>query len=413
MIAPLVRIDAIVIARGHLRCASRTAAIGENTGWRSFALLCIVGAVSIESHVSRYVNSADFRHEAAERIGVLLVNSGTPDSPRPGDVRSFLRALLSDPRVVELPRALWLPILHGIILRTRPRRSARKYRKIWTAQGSPLLARSEELRAALSRELAHRVIAPIGIELGMLYAKPTVPEALARLREAGAQRLLVLPLFPQYCAATTGAVFDQVTAELRRWRWLPETRFVSEYHDHPSYVEGLRASVSEHWATHGRTEHLVMSFHSIPAGYFKQGDPYYCKCQKTARLLADELALREGEWSLTFQSKFGPGRWLGPYTDRALCDLVARGTRTVTVLCPGFAVDCLETLEEIDIDYRKRFVEAGGVRLQYVPALNARPEHARALADVIAQHCEGWTSAELGRLGLAASATNSRTARDH
>lgn len=359
----------------------------------------------------RYLSSPEFQHDAPERIGVLLVNSGTPDSPRVRHVRRFLRALLSDPRVVELPRALWLPLLHGVILPTRPFATARKYRSIWTAEGSPLLASSEQLRGALASELSHRVIAPISVELAMLYATPTVPEALERLRLRGATRLLVVPLFPQYCGTTTGAVYDQVSAELARWRWLPELRFVSEYHDHPGYIEALRHAVLDHWSVHGRTQHLLLSFHSIPAAYFRKGDPYHCKARKTARLLADELGLHEEEWSLAFQSQFGPGRWLGPSTQQALEDLARRGTRSVTVACPGFAVDCLETLHEVQIEYRERFLDAGGMRFQYVPALNARPEHARALADVVATHCQGWTSAALGQLELTASRSSSRTAR--
>lgn len=346
----------------------------------------------------RYLGSADFRHDGAERIGVLLVNSGTPDSPATRDVRRFLANLLSDPRVVEFPRALWLPLLHGVILRTRPFRSARKYRKVWTPEGSPLLKLSESLRDALSNEMAQRVLAPLSIELGMLYAQPTVEQAIKRLIDAGARRLLVLPMFPQYCGASTAAVYDQVGQVLRRLRWIPEVRYIAEYHDEPAYIEALRASIAAHWGAHGRTQHLLFSFHGIPDAYFRKGDPYFCKCQKTARLVADELNLRDGEWSVSFQSKVGPGKWLKPYTDEYLEALPTRGIRSVTVVTPGFAVDCLETLEEIDIDDRKRFMEAGGERFEYVPALNARETHARALAELIARHCAGWTRVDLAAL---------------
>lgn len=346
----------------------------------------------------RYISSPDFRHDGAERIGVLLVNSGTPNSLAVRDVRSFLCGMLSDPRVVELPRALWLALLHGLILRTRPRRSARKYRRIWTEQGSPLLTISNQLRTALIGTLTQRVLAPLSVELGMLYARPSVPEALARLRESGAQRILVVPLFPQYCGASTGPVYDQVTAELRRWRWLPELRFVAEYHDDPGYIEALRASVTQHWEAHGRTQHLLISFHGIPEGYFHKGDPYFCKCQKTARLLADELMLQENEWSVSFQSRLGPTHWLKPYTAEVIAGLPGRGIQDLTVVCPGFAVDCLETLEEIEIENQQIFLEAGGRKFLYVPALNARAEHARMLANLIAHHCQGWTHVELGFL---------------
>ena len=345
----------------------------------------------------RYVSSPDYHHDSAERIGVLLVNSGTPKSPKPRDVRKFLAGLLGDPRVVELPRALWWPILYGLVLPLRPYRSAPKYRKIWSQYGSPLLDLSERLRTELASTLAQRMLAPLTVEIGMLYGDPTVADALGRLRACGAQRILIVPMFPQYCGSSTGAVYDQVNGELRRWRWLPELRFIAEFHDDPGYIDALRASVSQHWEAHGRTKHLLMSFHGIPERYFHQGDPYFCKCQKTARLLADELLLRDNEWSVSFQSRFGPSGWLKPYTSAVLTEMPARGVQEVTVVCPGFSVDCLETLEEIDMENRDIFIRAGGARFQYVPALNARPEHARFLADLIAQHCQGWTHEELGR----------------
>ena len=339
----------------------------------------------------RYISSPDFRHDGAERIGVVLVNSGTPASPEPRDVRHFLRGLLSDPRVVELPRALWWPILFGFILPFRPSRVAKKYRKIWTPQGSPLVVFSNKLRTDLSTTLAQRILAPLSVELAMLYAKPTVNDALTRLRESGAQRILIVPLFPQYCGATTGAVYDQVSEELRHWRWLPELRYVAEYHDHPSYIDALRASVAQQWEAQGRTQHLVISFHGIPENLFHNGDPYFYKCRQTARLLADELMLRDDEWSVSFHSRFGPGAWLRPYTIDVMAGLPARGIDEVTIVCPGFAVDCLETVEEIEMENRAQFLASGGRRFVYVPALNARPEHSRFLADLVTQHCEGWT----------------------
>jgi ferrochelatase len=344
----------------------------------------------------RYVSSPEFRHDGTERIGVLLVNLGTPESLATRDVRRFLKGLLSDPRVVELPRVLWLPLLHLVILPMRAFVSARKYARIWTAAGAPMTKLSEELRTELTSVLAQRMLAPFSLELGMLYSRPTVARALAKLRNSGAQRILVVPLFPQYCGATTGAVYDQVNAELRRWRWLPELRFVAEYHDHPGYIEALRASVAQYWQAHGRTDRLLISFHGVPERYFHRGDPYFCKCQKTARLLAEELMLRDDQWSVSFQSRFGANRWLSPYTANVVAELPKQGVQELTIVCPGFAVDCLETLEEIDIENRERFQAAGGRRLLYVPALNARPEHAQALANLIAQHCQGWAQFEHG-----------------
>jgi ferrochelatase len=351
----------------------------------------------------RYISSPDFHRDGAERIGILLVNTGTPEAPEAREVRKFLARFLSDPRVVELPRPVWLPILHGLVLPFRPARSAERYRKIWSAYGSPLLELTGRLRSEIALTLAQRVLAPFTVEVGMLYSQPTVKSALERLRASGAQRILVVPMYPQYSGTTTGAVYDQVNAELRRWRWLPELRFIAEYHDQPGYIEALRASIVQHWEANGRTKHLLISFHGIPERSFHQGDPYFCKCQKTARLLADELMLRETEWTVSFQSRFGPAGWLRPYTSNVLADLPTRGVRDVTVVCPGFPVDCLETLEEIDIESRAAFLRAGGQTFQYVPALNARSEHARFLADLVARHCQGWTHVELGMRPAAAS----------
>ena len=339
---------------------------------------------------------------STERIGILLINSGTPLAAQPAAVRAFLKRFLADPRVVELPRVLWLPLLYGVILPWRPQRVARKYRHIWSTAGSPLRDLTGRLRAELAGALAQRMLAPLSVEVGMLYSDPAVPAALRRLRDGGAQRLLVLPLFPQYCGATTGAAWDQVSAELRRWRAVPEVQFVADYHDHPGYIEALRASVSDHWQTRGRTSHLLISFHGIPERYRRQGDPYFDRCQTTARLLADELLLREGEWSVGFQSRFGPAHWLRPYTRTVLGDMPARGVREVTVVCPGFAVDCLETLEEIDLENRQVFMRAGGQRFEYVPALNASAGHALCLAELIAQRCQAWTDGLRERLSSTA-----------
>jgi protoporphyrin/coproporphyrin ferrochelatase len=337
----------------------------------------------------RYISSPDFRQNA-ERIGVLLVNTGTPDSLELRDIRQYLAKFLSDPRVIELPRWLWLPILHGYVLRTRPRSSQGKYRKVWMPDGAPLLSLSRQLRAQLASALAQRALAPFSVELGMLYSTPSVAAGLLQLQQAGAQRVLVLPLFPQYCGATTGAVYDQVGAELARWRWLPELRYVSDYHDHPGYTGTLRDSIQAHWAQHGRTGHLLMSFHGIPEAYFDKGDPYFFKCHRTARLLADELLLKDGEWSVSFQSRLGPSKWLQPYTFDEVTRLPARGVDDVTLVCPGFAVDCLETLEEIAMENRQRFMQSGGRKFSYVPALNSSPGHVQFLTDLICQQTQGW-----------------------
>jgi ferrochelatase len=315
------------------------------------------------------------------KTGVLLVNSGTPASLSNRDVRAFLAGLLGDPRVVELPRLLWWPILHGIILVLRPRASAKKYAAIWTPQGSPLAIESEALRRGLEDALR---ASDIPVALGMLYTGgQTVPAAIDSLRNAGVDRLLVIPMFPQYCGASTGAVFDQVSAALRSARHVPGVNFVSSYHEDAAYIGALAASVIEHRRESGVTRHLLMSFHGVPERYVTLGDPYRDHCQRTASLLAQTLGLASDAWSLSFQSRFGRARWLQPYTSEVLAAFPKRGVTSVSVICPGFAADCLETLEEIGMENRDIFLAAGGERFHYIPALNARPDHVAALRDLV------------------------------
>ena len=315
---------------------------------------------------------------------VLLVNTGTPTAPRAREVRQFLRRFLSDPRVVELPRALWLPLLNGVILPLRAPRSARNYRRIWTDGGSPLAVFNAQLAAALDRELQARQPGGWRVAHTYLYSEPGLPATLAALRSAGVHRIVVLPLYPQCSGTTTGAVHDQLAATLRGWRRLPQLRFIGDYHDQPAYIDALAASVREHAPQlQGGDTHLLLSFHGIPRRLVANGDDYERQCLATARLLAGRLALPAQAWSLSFQSRFGSAEWLGPPTDRRLRELAAGGTRRVAVLCPGFAVDCLETLEEIAIGGREIFLHAGGERFDYLPALNDRVDHAAALAQLV------------------------------
>jgi ferrochelatase len=315
--------------------------------------------------------------------GVLLVNSGTPATLATRDVRAFLAGLLGDPRVVEIPRWLWWPILHGIILRVRPRASARKYAAIWTAQGSPLAIESEALRRGLEECLREH---DMPVALSMLYTGgDSVPRGIERLRQAGVQEVVALPMFPQYCGASTGAVFDQVSAAMRALRHVPALRFVSSYHERPEYVAALAASVRDHQRAAGATRHLLMSFHGVPERFVALGDPYRAQCERTAALLARELGLGAEAWSVSFQSRFGRAQWLQPYTSEVLAAMPKRGIDSVSVICPGFAADCLETLEEIGMENRDVFLAAGGRQYGYVPALNARPDHVAALRAVILQ----------------------------
>jgi ferrochelatase len=313
------------------------------------------------------------------KAGVLLVNLGTPDAPDVPALRRYLREFLADPRVVTLPRLVWLPILHGLVLRTRPARSAAAYARIWTPQGSPLLVNSRALADGLRGALGPA--RPLA--LGMRYGNPSILTALTELKQAGITRLVVLPLYPHYAESTTGSSFAAVRAALAGLGWAPELRTIGTYHDHPAYISALAASVREHWAEHHRGEKLIVSFHGIPRKVADAGDPYPGQCAVTARLLARELALKDEEWQLSYQSRFGPAEWLQPYTLDVLKRAAAGGLRRVDVICPGFAADCLETLEEIALRYAEAFRAAGGQRLRYVPALNARPAHVEALAGLV------------------------------
>ncbi len=330
------------------------------------------------------------RHELAERCGVLLLNLGTPAAPDPAAVRRYLAQFLSDPRVVEIPAPIWWPILHGVILRTRPRRSAAKYASIWTAAGSPLLANSRRQALALGGELARRGMA-LEVELAMRYGDPSIGAALQRLRERQVRRLLLVPLYPQYSATTSGSSMDGVFGVLARTRDLPELRSVRDFAGQPGYIEALRRSIQSAWdAGGGPPERLVMSFHGLPERNLALGDPYYCECRKTGRLLAQALGLADDRFVITFQSRFGRARWLQPYTSATLQALGRAGTRRVDVVCPGFVADCLETLEEIAIEGRHDFLAAGGGEFRYLPCLNDDPSFVGSLADLVALHVQGW-----------------------
>ena len=353
---------------------------------------------------SHYTGLAGYAHDAAPQAGVLLVNLGTPTAPTPAAVRRYLAEFLSDPRVIEYPRWLWWPILHGVILRLRPRRSVHAYASIWTDAGSPLRSGSEALTQALQAALAQRAPGPLRVELAMRYGAPTVRECIATLQRAGVRRLLVLPLYPQYSATSTGSVLDAVADAIRTLRWPPELRIVNDYHADPTHIEALAAGVEAHWATHGRGDRLLLSFHGIPRRYFLAGDPYHCQCMATARLLRERLRLAPEQQIVSFQSRVGRERWLQPATDATLKALPARGIKRVDVLCPGFAVDCLETLEEIALRGRADFLAAGGEALHYIPALNAGAAQVDALTGLILRHLGGWPEAAPDYDGAAVAA---------
>ncbi len=329
-----------------------------------------------------YMGLGDHVPASLPRTGVLLVNLGTPDAPTAAALRPYLAEFLSDPRVIEQPRWLWWPVLHGLILRTRPRRSARAYRRIWTPEGSPLRVLSERLAAAVRAELAQRGHA-LEVALAMRYGHPHITDTIATLQARGVGRLLVLPLYPQYSGPSSGSVADAVAMALQSLRWPPELHLAGDYHDHPGYLDALADSVRAYWSGHGRGERLLMSFHGIPQRYVRAGDPYERQCRATAAGLRQRLGLDADTALVTFQSRVGREPWLQPYTDATVRRLGAEGIGRIDVISPGFAVDCLETLEEIAMQNRDFFRDAGGGELHYIPALNDRPAHVRALCDLI------------------------------
>ena len=325
----------------------------------------------------------------ATDVAILLCNLGTPDEPTPAALRRYLAQFLADPRVVEIPKLIWLAILHGIILRVRPAKSAAKYATVWTPEGSPLkvwtLKQAQLLQDALGERGLRVQVAP-----AMRYGQPAIAAALDALKRDGVRRVLVLPAYPQYSGATTASVIDDVARWALQTRHVPELRFINRYHDDPVYIGALAQSVQEHWQREGRAEKLVMSFHGMPERTLHLGDPYHCECLKTGRLLAEALGLNKGEWLVSFQSRFGKAKWLEPYTEPSLVQLAQGGCRSVDVICPGFSADCLETLEEISQEARHAFVAAGGQRFSYIPCLNDHPAGIDALATVAERHLQGW-----------------------
>ena len=323
-------------------------------------------------------------------VGVLLVNLGTPDAPTAPALRKFLREFLGDPRVIEKPRWKWWPILNFFILPFRPRRSAALYRKIWREDGSPLLTCSLSLGEGLVEALKQGATSPVHVAVGMRYGQPSISQALGELREKGCTRLLVLPLFPQYSGTTVGSVFDAVAAELTTWRRVPSLRTIHRYHDEPAYIKALAGSIREVWDKDGETDKLLFSFHGIPLRYTRDGDPYQGECHQTARLVAEELHLAHEQYQVSFQSLFGREEWIKPATDATVRAMGKAGVRKIDVICPGFSVDCLETLEEIEQLNRSFFLDNGGERFRFIHCLNDSSEHVQMFVDLIRRNLNGW-----------------------
>ena len=319
-------------------------------------------------------------------VGILLVNLGTPDSPSKKDVKQYLREFLWDPRVVEMPRALWWLILNLVILNIRPSRSAAAYKKIWTEQGSPLLVYTLKQATALQQQLGETVT----VVPAMRYGKPSIKDGLAALRDKGCERIFILPLYPQYSATTTASIFDAVTTELRSWRLIPEICTLNQYHDHPDYIQALAESVTHFQKQHGQADKLLLSYHGLPQRYADAGDPYPQQCEQTTRGVISALGLTDEQWLHCYQSRMGRDPWLQPATADTLKSLAESGCKHVQVMCPGFSADCLETLEEIAMENRDIFLQAGGERYEYIPCLNDSTAHIQMLTELTRNHLGGW-----------------------
>lgn len=337
----------------------------------------------------RFKPEPSYTHGTLSKTALVLVNLGTPAAPTAKALRPYLRQFLSDPRVVEIPRPIWWLILNTFILPFRPAKSAEKYASVWTEQGSPLKFNTER-QAVLLGEHLHQLGHELQVVYAMRYGQPGLVTVLEQLKVDGCDRILVFPAYPQYSATTTASIWDEVFSHYQKVRNVPELRLVKHYHDHDAYIEALKESVLAHWETHGQPQKLVMSFHGVPKRTLKMGDPYHCECQKTGRLLAQALGLAETDYIVTFQSRFGKAEWLQPYTEPTLVQLGQQGVRHVDVICPGFTSDCLETLEEVNMEAREEFLAAGGEVFHYIPCLNQSPGWIKALGEIVQGHLVGW-----------------------
>jgi ferrochelatase len=336
--------------------------------------------------MSRYAGQSKKIHDCTSKSGVLLTNLGTPDSPTTGALRRYLREFLSDPRVVEIPRLVWLVILHGIILRVRPKKSAKLYESIWTDQGSPLLVISQQQKAKVEHILTEKYGDKVMVDVAMRYGNPSIGNALERFQASGVDNIIVLPLYPQYAGPTTGATFDAVFNKIKTWRWIPSIHFQSSYHDNPLYIKALAQSITKHIEVHGKPDKLVFSYHGMPKYFLEQGDPYYCFSHKTTRLVVEELGLNKEDYVMTFQSRFGKAEWLKPYTDETLENLAEEGNKHIAIISPAFSADCLETLEELVHENKEIFIKAGGEQYHYIAALNDQDAHIDVMLDLIEPH---------------------------
>ena len=337
----------------------------------------------------KYIGEKDYEHGSKEKTGVLITNLGTPDAPERRELKVYLNQFLSDPRVIELPKFLWQALLKLVILQIRPSKSAKSYKKIWTNNGSPLLDISKrqlvKIKSAFSNSNKNMVF-----ELGMRYGNPSIQDALNKFQKNQVRRLLVLPMYPQYCAATTGSTFDEVTNVLQNWRWIPEMRFINQYFEEKNYIEALSNSIKSFWKKYPKPQKIIFSYHGIPKRYLTNGDPYHCFCLKTTRLVKEQMRLSDNEIMTTFQSRFGREEWLKPYTSETLKELQKQGIKNIHIISPGFSSDCLETLEELEEENKEYFMESGGESYKYIPCLNDNEDHIDVFINLIRKHTQGW-----------------------
>ena len=337
----------------------------------------------------KYIGESDYEHGSKDNTGILLTNLGTPDAPTAKAVKPYLLEFLSDTRVIEIPKILWQIILRGIILQIRPNRSAKMYKSIWTKEGSPLLKISKK-QIYLVKEKLRKVYPNTVFSLAMRYGNPSIESALMELKKNNVRRLLVLPLYPQYCAATTASTFDSVTKVLQKWRWIPELRFINQYFEEENYIKALADSIQQFWSKKGQPQKIIFSYHGIPKKYHIKGDPYHCFCLKTTRLVKEYMKLDDNKVLTTFQSRFGRQEWLQPYTSQTLQELPGKDIKKIHIISPGFSADCLETLEELEVENREYFMKAGGEEYDYIPCLNDNPLHIEMIAHLLHKHTQGW-----------------------
>ncbi len=342
----------------------------------------------------RFSGQEDFNHRRQDKIGVLVTNLGTPEAATGKALKKYLKQFLSDPRVVEIPRLLWWLILNGIILNIRPKRSAKLYQTVWTERGSPLLFHTQDQANAISRQLASQNSLAekdnVIVRFAMRYGQPSIESVMEEMQREGANKIVVLPLYPQYSGATTGSTFDAIAHLFTKTRWVPHFRFIGSYHDDDNYINACVEKIKAHWQRNGRSEKLLLSYHGVPKSYLEAGDPYHCHCHKTSRLIAEKLELNKDQCITTFQSRFGKAEWLRPYTDATLKQLASDGTKSIDVFCPGFSADCLETIEEIAEENREYFMENGGESYHYISALNSEPLHIDTLIKIIQRNIQDW-----------------------